>query len=237
MAASKEFLIVAKRGTIFNLQDCGIPLDITDHTPVDLMVTATENERESSMQLRHALREGALINIAPKEVKALPAVPEPIFTIPDLKVTVDGGGSLSSPSSIKKVEHKHAPDTYEISGTVSQEVMDQITSGIAKNKEEDFTEQQRILSEKAEEDEEDTELIVRTGKKAVPELPQGTVDGKPIGYEFKAPLSPALDAANAGMGNGAPASAVTDDPLNPEDPKVKKTKIGKGAKKQKVVLP
>jgi hypothetical protein len=222
--SSKDFVVVAKRGTVFNLTDCGIPLDVTDHKTVNLSATSTELEREKSMQLRAALHDGHLIHVEDKHPIELPKAPEPIFTIPEHKVTIDGGGKLSASTHIQKITQKHAPESYAITGDVSDEVRDSIANGIAANKATDFAEQQRILAGESEQEEAEIEQVLRTGKKSIPELMPGTVDGHPAGYEFKAPQSPALAEANAGMGNET-------DPLS-ESAAPKSKKQSKGSKKK-----
>jgi hypothetical protein len=228
--SQKDFVVVARPGRIFNLTDCGIPLDITCHTPVDLLITAKPEEIEKSMQLREALLTGALIRIeAHKPAPKLPDPPAPTFVIPEMRVDPHRG-HLSTSIKVEEVAHRNAPSSFNIEGDVSDEVRAVIEHGIVANKDTDIAEQQRLIANKLKEEEHETDLEIRTMKKDVPQMATGMVDGHPVGYDFKAPPSPALAQALQGMGDSLPPVV---DPLgaNTQVPKTKKG--GKAAKSKK----
>jgi hypothetical protein len=222
-----SFLVVAKPGTVFNLTDCGLPLDITSHSAIDLSLTAKPEEIENSHQLREALHRGTLLQ--PTAKTELPPAPEPNFVIPDLKPT---NAHLTAHVEVHEHKRVNAPSDYVVENeSIPEHVRESIATGIAQNKQTEILEAQAAIA-RANEEEAAIETSIHTLKKPVPELLQGTVDGQPIpaGYDFKAPISPALADAQQGMGDQLPevVADATPDPLGANEPKAKKS--GKGKK-------
>jgi len=164
--------VVAAPGhsVLVDIGNRGIQLQQSE--PVDLLEEFTEEEIQASDSLRESLRQGWVVAYTGQK---LPKKRESKIKIPKMKI---GHGSSSVKINIVEQKKEGRKSNYKYETKIPKEVQKTIDDAQEKRKREELEEKKALIQKQEEELE--TDQVIKRGKVEVPEIKTARIDGEEI---------------------------------------------------------